>query len=174
MALFPFVIVRQYQRGVRWQFGRNAFELAPGFHWKLWLFHQVEISDITDEAIELPIQSIITKDEKLVCFSVNICFRITDIVAHWNTVQDFRESTKALAMTHLARRVRSSTLSDLVTDLAKLERSLEGTLSTRFKDWGTTVFSVGFTNFAEVPRQIRIFTDGGSGVSHLNNQGHLG
>ena len=165
MALLPFVIVRSYQRGVRWRFGKDPKELGPGFHWKVWLWHQCEISDIVDEAIELPIQSVITKDEKLVCFSANIGFRICDIVKHWENVQDFHESTKAVAMTHLARRVREQTLSDLIGDLKKLEDSLENTLTTRFKKWGTEVFSVGFTNFAEVPRQMRIF---GDAIQHLN------
>src|SRR5665213_2020808 len=169
LALFPFVIVRSYQRGVRWRFGRLPCELAPGFHWKIWLWHQVEIFDVADEAIELPIQSVITADEKLVCFSVNIGFRVTDIVAHACGIQDFHESTKAIAMVHLARRVREMKLAELVSDLKKLENSLEGTLTTRLKQWGTEVFSVGFTNFAEVPRQIRLF---GDSISHLNNPNH--
>lgn len=170
MALLPFVIVRSYQSGVRWRCGRNPKELQPGFHWKLWIYHQVEIEPIVDDVIELPTQSVITADEKLVCFSVNIGFRIVDVVKHWNGVQDFHEATRGIAMTHLAKRVRSEKLSDLVTDLNKLEKSLESTLTTRFKNWGTEVFSVGFTNFAEVPTQMRIFTDAHSIVPIDRNQ----
>jgi regulator of protease activity HflC (stomatin/prohibitin superfamily) len=160
LALFPFVIIRSYQRGVRWQFGKNPIELKPGFHLKLWLYHQIEITNVVDEVVELPVQSVITADEKLVCFSVNIGFRIVDVVSHWGSVQDFHESTAGLAMTHLAEKVRAQKLSDLVADLKSVERSLKGTLTTKFRDWGTEVFSVGFTNFAEVPQQIRLFTDG--------------
>lgn len=160
MALLPFTIVRSYQRGVRWQFGRNPIALEPGPHWKIWFYHQIEISDVTDEFIELPIQSVVTKDEKLVCFSANVGYRIADIVKHWENVQDFVETTHAAAMTHLAQRVRELTLAELVGDLRKLEKSLEGTLETKFKSWGTEVFAVGFTNFAEVPRQMRLFIDG--------------
>lgn len=159
MALMPFVIVRTYQRGVRWRFGCSPIELAPGLHWKMWLYHQVEIADIVDEVIDLPVQSIITADEKLVCFSVNIGFRVVDVVKHWNSVQDFHEATAGLAMTHLAKKVRELKLEELLKDLTKLEKSLAGTLTTRFKDWGTEVFSVGFTDFAEVPTQIRLFGD---------------
>lgn len=160
MALLPFIIVRSYQRGVRWSFGIDPRELGPGFHWKVWFYHQVEVSDVTDEFVELPIQSVITADKKLICFSVNIGYRIDDIVKHWENVQDFVESTRGCAMVHLAERVRKSNLADLEDDLGKLESSLRGTLTTRFKEWGTKVFSVGFTNFAEVPRQYRFFTDG--------------
>lgn len=161
MALFPFVIVLSYQRGVRWTLGREPVELEPGPHWKIWFYHKAEISDVTDEFIELPIQSVITKDKKLVCFSANIGYHIVDIVKHWQNVQDFVASTEGSAMTHLAKRVRESTLEELEADggLKKLEDSLQGTLTTRFKHWGTEVFSVGFTNFAEVPRQYRFFGD---------------
>jgi len=157
MALMPFVIVRSYQRGVRWRFGRHAISLEPGIHLKIWVYHQIEVSDVTDEFIELPIQSVVTKDEKLVCFSANVGYRIEDIVKHWENVQDFVESTHGAAMTHLAAKVREKTLSELVSDLKSLEKSLENTLTTRFKAWGTKVICVGFTNFAEVPTQIRLF-----------------
>lgn len=163
MTLMPFVVVRSYQMGVRWRFGRDPVALDPGPHWRIWLFHQVEVSDVTDEFIELPIQSVITADNRPVCFSVNIGYRIVDIVKHWQNVQDFVASTHGCAMTHLAQRVRKAPLAELESEegLKKLEDSLRGTLTTRFADWGTKVFSVGFTNFVEVPRQYRFFTDGG-------------
>ncbi len=167
LVLMPFVIVKSYERGVRWRFGQDPHELLPGIHWKFWLYHQVEISNITDEVIELQVQSVITADEKLVCFSVIIGFRIVDIVKHWTSVQDFRESTSGLAKTHLAQRVREQSLKDLIADTKKLETSLRGTLTTKFKDWGTEVFSVGFADFAEVPQQIRLFTNGPSALHHL-------
>jgi regulator of protease activity HflC (stomatin/prohibitin superfamily) len=160
MSLFPFVIFRSYQRGVRWTLGKNPQELGPGPHWKIWLWHGCEVYDVVDEVLDLPVQSVITKDKKLVCFSVNIGYRINDVISHCCNVQDFTESTAGIAMTHLAQRVREMTLEELEADLKKLEVSLEGTLTTRMKKWGTEVYSVGFTNFAEVPRQMRIFLGG--------------
>lgn len=161
MSLFPWIIIKSYQAGVRWTIGRNPKELKPGPHWKVWLLHQCDVYDLCDEVLDLPVQSVITKDEKLVCFSVNIGFRVVDVVSHGCNVQDFNESTAGLAMTHLAQRVREMTLTELIADgsLKKLEKSLEDTLTTRLKRWGSEVFSVGFTNFAEVPRQMRIFLD---------------
>jgi len=167
MSLFPFVVVKSYQEGIRWTLGRNPKALKPGPHWKIWIFHSVAVYDCCDDTINLPVQSVITKDEKLLCFSVNIGFRIVDVVAHGTQVQDFTESTSGLAMTHLAQRVREKELKDLVAEggLRDLEKSLEGTITTRMKRWGTEVFSVGFTNFAEVPRQMRIFLDSHNGAA---------
>jgi regulator of protease activity HflC (stomatin/prohibitin superfamily) len=159
MSLMPFVIVRSYQRAVRWTFGKNPKELQPGIHWKIWLLHQCELCVVVDDVMDLPVQSVITRDEKLVCFSVNIGYRVVDVVSHYCNVQDFTQSTQGLAMTHLAQKVREKTRDELVADLKTIESSLRGTLTNRMKDWGTEVFSVGFTDFAEVPRQMRIFLD---------------
>lgn len=157
MSLLPFVIIYSYEGGVRWTFGRNPVCLKPGFHWKIWFVHSIETITVVDDFIELPIQSIITKDEKLVCFSVNIGYRINDVVRHFCEVDDFQRATVGISMTHLAQRVREQSLTELVQDLKKLENSLQGTLTTRMKNWGTEIFSVGFTNFAQVPTQFRVF-----------------
>ena len=166
MTLLPFVIVYSYERGVRWFLGCNPKELQPGFHWKIWFIHRVEIVIVIDDVLQLPTQSVITKDKKLVCFSVNIGYRINNAVKHWCGVTDFRTATLGLAMIHLAQRVRERTLDELMGDLKSLEKSLEGTLTTRFKDWGTEVFLVGFTDFAEVPQQYRVF---GIGDHHISD-----
>lgn len=159
MALLPFVIIKTYERGVRFRFGKHPQELRPGFHWKIWIYHHIEVGMVVDDYLETPVQSVITKDGKLVVFSVNIGYRIVDIVRHYTSVQDFADSTKALAMVHLAKKVREAPLADTLADLKKLEASLRGTLSNQFKQWGTQVFQVGFVNFCEVPQQIRLFTD---------------
>ncbi len=166
MSILPFQILKTYQRGVRWKFGRNPVELMPGFRLRVPFVHQVEVFDIADEVMDCPIQSVITKDEKLVCFSVNIAFRVVDVVKHATAVQDFIGSTQGIVMLHLAKRVRERTMKELIEDLGKLEKSLEGRLTTIMKDWGTEVFDVGFADFAEVPQQIRVF--GGQGIVPLH------
>lgn len=161
MDLMPFVIIKSYEEGVRWTLGRKPVRLEAGFHPRIWLIHSTEVMAIVDDVIWLPTQSVITKDEKLVCFRASIGYRVKDVVKHFCNVQDFVESTKVLGMQHLARNVREKTLAELVQpeNIRKLEKSLEGTLETKFKDWGTEIFSVGFTDFAEVPTQIRLFQD---------------
>jgi regulator of protease activity HflC (stomatin/prohibitin superfamily) len=157
--LMPFVIVQSYEEGVRQTVGKNPKKLSPGFHWRIWLLHQVTVLPVVDDVLMLPTQSVITKDGKLVCFKGSIGYRVRDIVKHVCNVVDFSESTTARAMQHLAKKVRDKELAELIADLTPLEKSLEGTLETKLKDWGTEVFSVGFTDFAEVPTQVRLFQD---------------
>jgi regulator of protease activity HflC (stomatin/prohibitin superfamily) len=112
---------------------------------------------MVDDFMELPIQSVITKDKKLVCFSVGIGYKIVDAVKHYCEVTEFKEATAGVAMMHLAQRVREQTEEELTQDLKTLEGSLRGTLTTRLKSWGTEVFQVGFVDFSCNIRTYRLF-----------------
>lgn len=158
MELMPFRIIMSYQKGVRWTMGQNPKELAPGFHWCLPLRHSVEIVSCAEEFQNLPTQSVTTQDGKQICFSANIGYRITDAVAYFCEVQDFDKAVSALAMTHLAERVREKDYAWLVANQRDLERSLRGTLETRLKVWGAEVTKVGFTDYVQA-RQFRLFQD---------------
>src|SRR3569833_3686805 len=137
LSLAPFLIVKSYQRGVRWTIGRNPKELMPGPRWRVPVMHSVMLFDVVDEVIDLPIQSVITADKKLVCFSVNVAFRVVDVVQHACNVQDFFESTAGTAQTHLAKRVREKPLDELERPegLKDLETKLRDTLTTKMKRW---------------------------------------
>lgn len=162
MELMPFYIVHSYESSVRWTWGKKPRELGPGIHLRCYLMHSVQTVITVDDVIALPTQSVITKDEKLVCFKASFGYRVKDPVAHLCNVTDFIDSTREIAMQHLAKRVREKTLAEMVEDLNTLEKSLRGTLETKFKDWGTEITMVGFTDFAEVPTQVRLFQDGKS------------
>jgi len=157
MTLLPFVVIYSFEGGVKWTLGKKPRALGPGFHWKIWFVHEIEVISVVDEYMDLPIQSVITKDGQLVCFSVIIGYKITDPVKHFCEVSDFKEATEGVAMQHLALRVREQNYEELTNDLKALETSLRGTLTTRVRAWGTEIFSVGFTNFAKVPLQFRMF-----------------
>lgn len=158
MELMPFVVIREYERGCRFKFGKDPKELQPGIRWRIYLYHAVEKVTVVDDVIELPLQSIITKDEKPLCFKIAIGFRVTDAVKHFCNVNDFLESTKAAAMIHLTKKVRELTLKEIVEDLTKIEASLARTLTTKLKGWGVEVTDVGFIDFSEVRHQLRLFS----------------
>lgn len=160
LDLRPYRVVFSYEQGVRWTFGRNPSALSPGIHICLPFIHDVQVISVVDEFFELPVQSVITKDGELVCFSVVIGYRVVDPVKHYCEVTDFQAASEGIASAHLAQRVREQSYQEVTQDLKTLETSLKTTLTTRVKGWGTEVFSVGFNNFSHVPYQVRLFGGG--------------
>ena len=163
LKLAPFRIIYSYERGVRWTLGQNPKALKSGFQWCWWIWHRVESFSVVEQVINLPVQSVMTADIPPipVCFSVNVGFEIDNPVWHFCAVQNFDQSVKDLAMSHLSERVRGRTLAQLTAEggLKELEISLKGTLTTRLTKWGTIVTHVGFTDFVTVQHQVRMFQD---------------
>jgi regulator of protease activity HflC (stomatin/prohibitin superfamily) len=156
--LWPFVRVNTYQRGVRFRAGRNPTELAPGIHFAVWWFDDVHVVDVAEQPINLPTQTVTTRDDVPVTFSANVTYEIADVVQMYTSVQDFEDSINAIAMIHLAQRVRDWTWVELVEGQKELERSLKGTLTTRADRWGIKIIAVGFTDMVRA-RVHRLYGD---------------
>lgn len=157
-ALVPFKIVRSYQRAVRFWLGKPGKELGQGFWWTIPGLLTIEVVDVRDDTANLPTQSVTTSDGKSVTFSANVRFSITDAVAYVTTVQQFDFSLTNIAMSHLAKRVRDNTLSDLLAEQRQLESSLRDTMTTRAKRWGVTIHEVGLTDLT-CAKTMRFYGD---------------
>lgn len=154
--LWPFRIVRPYQRGVRFWLGNvTGDQLTPGLYAFIPFFMAIEVVDVVEDVIDLPTQSITTKDGRMVSFSANISFEITDAVAMWTQVQDFQENLSRVACGHLAMKVREWSWDELQESQKKLESSLKDTLTTRVKGWGCKILECRLTDMVQA-RQIRL------------------
>lgn len=155
----PFRIIRQYERGVVFRLGLLHRTMEPGLHWH-WPFRieEVEELSVSEQTKNLLSQSVTTSDGVAVTFSVNIVYDIVDAAKTFTEVQDFEESLEGAAMIHLARRIRSWTWDELLSNQKDLEDSLEGTLTTRVKKWGARIITVGITDLTRA-KPFRIFGD---------------
>ena len=155
----PIRVIRVYERGVVFRWGRLRPTLDPGFHWIVpFRIDQVEIVTVIPEARNLLTQSVTTQDGVAVTFSVNVVFAIADAALMYTEVHDFHSMLDAVAMTHLAARIRAQEWVDLLKNQPELERSLRGTLTTRVKDWGAQIVSVGITDLVRA-KPLRLFGD---------------
>ena len=155
----PLRVMRPYQRGVVFRMGSYHRTMGEGLRW-MWpcKIEECEVVNVAEETKNLVSQSVTTQDGVSVTFSVNIVFRVVNAERFVCGVFDFEESVATYAMTHLAKRVREQSWTDLLAGQKALEKSLEGTLSTRVEKWGAEIVSVGFTDMVQ-SRQYRLFGD---------------
>lgn len=157
--LRPFRVLRDYERGVVFRLGLYHRTMGPGWRWMIPLgVEDTEVIDCREETRNLNSQSATTADGETVTFGVNLVYRVVDPQKYQCEVFEFDDSLCAYAMIHLSRRIRDLTLADLIDGQSKLERSLEGTLSTRLQKWGAEIVSAGFTDLVRT-RQYRLFGD---------------
>jgi regulator of protease activity HflC (stomatin/prohibitin superfamily) len=154
--LWPFRVIRSFQRGVFMCVGWTyPHPLKPGFYPFLPWFMAIEVVDVVEDVIDLHSQSITTSDGKLVTFSANISYEVTDAVALWTEVQDFAENLSRVACGHLAVRVREQSWEELQLGQRKLELSLRDTMTTRVKPWGVRILECRLTDCVQA-KQIRL------------------
>lgn len=112
--------------------------------------------EVVPTVINLVTQSVTTKDGKEVSFSANVEFEVTNAVDNHTKVSDFEKSLRNAAMSHLAKRIRAWTYSELMEGQTALEASLRTTLTTYVKDWGVRINAVGLTDMV-LAKQYRLF-----------------
>jgi regulator of protease activity HflC (stomatin/prohibitin superfamily) len=156
--LWPFYIVRSFEQGVRFRFGRDIARLGPGIYFNWWFVESIEIVTVVADVINLPTQTITCKDGKPVTFSANVEYEVEDARKMYCSVTNFGDSLRNAAMGHLAKRVRDWTTADLADSQAELERSLRGTLTTYVRDWGVKIKEVRLTDMVAA-RAYRLFSD---------------
>ena len=141
------VVVESWERGVRFRRGiPEATQLTAGV-WLFWPFvDRIELLPVVERFIDLPMQRITTADGVEVALSANIGYEITDAVKAYTEVHDYEVSLARLAAGHLHAKIHGWTYEELVEGLGKLEKSLEGTLTTRAKPWGIVIRDVGITD----------------------------
>lgn len=154
--LWPLRVVRSYQQGVRFWWGRDTKELGPGVYAFLPFFGDIEIVTVVPDVLDMGVHSITTTDNRKVTFSANIAYEIVSARLMWTKVQDFETSLQRIAEGHLATKIRDWSYDDLITGQKELERSLRGTLETRAKKWGVLVIDVWITDLVEC-KQFRLF-----------------
>jgi regulator of protease activity HflC (stomatin/prohibitin superfamily) len=158
--LWPFTRVMPWQRGVRTTFvpfkGVRVTVLEPGIARHLWWFDAIVSLDVQEDSVNLPTQSVTTKDGAAVTFSASFTYEITDVQAALFNVKEFTSSLQDLGLMHLAERVRDGTWDELLGGQKELERSLKGTLETRARHWGVKITRVGITDLVKA-RQFRHF-----------------
>ncbi len=158
LVLLPLRIVHAYERGVKFRFGRDVAELAPGVHWFWPFFESVESVNIAPETRNLPTQSVVSKDGKAVSFSCNICYRIVDARRMYVSVQDFDHALEAYAMVHMAAGIGQRTIAAVKREREEIETELAESLTAKVSEWGAAIEWVGLTDLVEA-RAYRLFGD---------------
>jgi regulator of protease activity HflC (stomatin/prohibitin superfamily) len=146
-ALVPVKVVYSYEQGVKFRRGVDIEQLEAGWHWYWPFVEHIELVNIQEEGVDLPLQTVTTKDGVEVTFSANVFFVVKSARLAFLGVQDLDHWISRRSASHLHRKVREWEYAELVSHQKDLETSLKETLSTRLKKYGVEIVSVELTDF---------------------------
>lgn len=147
-TFWPFVIVMQWERGIRYWRGRVVGgNLEPDWYWCVPFFMHVEVVPVTPDILKLWNLCVSTQDNVGIRLRANVRYEIVDAVAAWNNVQDYKDNLADEARTHIARVVRKQEYTVLLADQDRVERDCKNEMNKVVRDWGIRVIRVGLTDF---------------------------
>jgi regulator of protease activity HflC (stomatin/prohibitin superfamily) len=142
-------VVRQYERGVVFRFGRVQNEvrqpgltrIQPGVD----TFRRVNMQIVT---MPVPAQDGITRDNVTVKVDAVVYFKVVDPVRVVVDVQDYRAAIGQVAQTSLRSIIGKSDLDDLLSNRERLNQGLELMIDSPALGWGVAIDRVEIKDVA--------------------------
>ncbi|GGR45426.1 slipin family protein [Streptomyces roseolus] len=133
-------VVKQYERGVVFRFGRLRGEVRrPGFTMivpAVDRLHKVNMQIVT---MPVPAQEGITRDNVTVRVDAVVYFRVVDAAEALVRVEDYKFAVSQMAQTSLRSIIGKSDLDDLLSNREKLNQGLELMLDSPAIGWGVQI-----------------------------------
>lgn len=146
VALFITLIsirqINQYQRGIKFTFGKFTEVMEPG--WRLvWpIIQSSQKVDIRTKAVDVPDQNAITRDNVTVKVNAVIYYKVSDAVKAIIEVEDFKYAISQYAQTTMRNIVGEATLDELLANRDKIADRIRDIVDRETDAWGLKVQNV--------------------------------
>ena len=136
------VQINEYERGVKFHFGKYSKILKPGWKIILPIVESCKKVDIRTKVVDVPEQDAITKDNVSIRINAVIYYKIFDAGKAVLEVENFYYAVSQLAQTTMRNAVGSVSLDELLTEREKLSDSICKIIDDATDPWGIKVENV--------------------------------
>ena len=134
--------VSEYERGVKFCFGKFKKIMNPGWNIVLPIIESYKKIDIRTKVIDVPEQEVITKDNVSVKINAVIYYNIFDASKAILEVENFHYAVSQLAQTTMRNSVGSVTLDELLSCRDKISDTICKIVDKASDEWGVKVHDV--------------------------------
>ena len=141
-SLMPFRIVRPYQQGLVERLGKYRRTVGSGLNVVLPFVERLIKVDMREQVVDVPPQSVITKDNVVVEVDAVVYYEVTDPVKVTYNVANFYSAATKLAQTNLRNLVGDPALDESLTSREVINSKLREILDQATDKWGVRVARV--------------------------------
>lgn len=134
--------INQYERGIRFSFGRYTGMMEPGWRFVWPIIQSYQKVDIRTKAVDVPDQEAITKDNVSTRISAVIYYKVKDAAKAVLEVENFYFAVHQLAQTTMRNIVGEVELNDLLANRDKIAQRIRDIVAETTGSWGLEVASV--------------------------------
>lgn len=134
--------INQYQRGVKFTFGKFTSVMEPGWRIVWPVIQSYQKVDVRTKAVDVPDQNTITKDNVSVRVNAVIYYKVSDAEKAIIEVEDFRYAISQYAQTTMRNIVGEVTLDELLSSRDKIAERIREIVDKETDAWGLKVQNV--------------------------------
>jgi regulator of protease activity HflC (stomatin/prohibitin superfamily) len=147
-------VVKEYERGVKFTFGRFTRIMAPGLRIVWPVFQTWQKVDVRIKTIDVPDQDAITRDNVSVKVNAVLYYKVSDSQKAIIEVQNFNYAVSQLAQTTMRDVVGEVTLDELLSKRDDVSQKIRAIVDKASDPWGIKVESVELKHI-ELPEQLK-------------------
>lgn len=134
--------INQYQRGIKFSFGKYSGMMQPGWRLVFPIIQSYQKVDIRTKAVDVPDQEAITKDNVSAHISAVIYYKVIDASKAVLQVEDFFFAVHQLAQTTMRNVVGAVELDELLAHRDKVAMRIKEGIRHTAGSWGLEVDAV--------------------------------
>ena len=142
IILRSIVQINEYERGVRFRFGRFDKIMNPGLNLVLPIIHSFKKVDIRTKAVDVPAQDAITADNVSIKINAVLYYKIFDASKAIIAVENFQFAVAQLAQTTMRNAVGAVTLDELLGSRDKISDQICNIVDEATDPWGIKIENV--------------------------------
>lgn len=146
--------INQYERGIKFSFGKFSKIMQPGWNLVLPIFQSYRKVDIRTKAVDVPEQDAITKDNVSVRINAVIYYKVFDASKAVLEVENFYFAVGQLAQTTMRNAVGSVSLDELLSEREKISTEICNIIDKATDPWGIKVENVELKDIS-LPEEMK-------------------
>jgi len=149
-----FAIINQYEKGVRFIWGRYDSVLNPGFAWNIPFFHDIRTLDMRIKTIPIQPQEAMTKDNVPVKIAAVVYYKIVDPLKVTMAISDYNFAIAQYAQTAVRDVIGNNELDLVLSDRDKIALEIEKLVDAETESWGVDVSAIKLQDI-ELPEDMK-------------------
>ena len=146
--------INQYERGIKFRFGKFASIMTPGWKIVLPIIESYRKVDIRTKVIDVPEQEAITKDNVSIKINAVLYFNVFDASKAILEVENFTYAVAQLAQTTMRNAVGAVSLDELLSEREKISTNICEIIDKATDPWGVKVQNVELKDIS-LPEEMK-------------------
>jgi len=154
LILPGFRVVKQYEKGVVFRFGKIISVKEPGLNWIIPYIDRMTKVDLRTITLPIPAQKIITKDNVSVDISAVAYYQVIDATKSIVAIENVMSAINQIAQTTVRNIVGRFQLDEVLSERDEINKEIRVVLDERTEPWGVVVSVVEIKDI-ELPENMQ-------------------